>query len=71
MSMPTSVEVVELADRETGVVKDDGGTGGCGLEFEVGDRIEAWIPVSGTPCLNNASINNELDVAANDLVLEE
>lgn len=70
MVVPTPVEVVVLSGREAGVVEDEGGFSGVGVEFEVDDGVDAWVPVTGAPGLHDALIGDEFNVAAGDLTAE-
>src|SRR5271170_5861410 len=64
--VPSGAEVVVAALGEGAVVEDDCGFGASWLEFEAYQRVEAGGPVGGTPCLDDALIGDEFDVATDD-----
>ena len=71
MAVPAGVEGVVVAGGEAGVVEDQRGFGGAGLKFEVDDCVNAGVPVSGAPCLDDSLVGHEFDVAALDFGAEE
>src|SRR5579872_167003 len=67
---PSLGEMLGLADRESGMVKDDLCAGTFFDQFEAGERITPRIPTAGTPCLDHAFTGHKLDLPSGDVSAE-
>ena len=56
VAVPARIQVIVLAGGEAGVVEDQGGFRVARIELEVGDGVDAGVPVSGAPSLYDALV---------------
>src|SRR5262249_31388173 len=64
---PPVREMLAFALRETSVVKDNFGVGTLLGELELHYRVNAWIPVSHAPSLDNTLVRHKLDLSSYDM----
>ncbi len=56
----------EIAFRKTCVIENDFGLGAMLFEFKFDDRVDALVPMSGTPSLNDSLVGNQFYISSND-----
>ena len=53
------------------MIEDESGAGAPVFQLELGNRVDARIPVDDTPRLNDALVGDELDVASDNVGAED
>src|SRR5262249_45243149 len=71
VGFPAISKVLRLANWEAAVVKNQSCAFALLLEFESSDGIDAGIPGTGTPSLNNSFVWYEFDVPTRNMSAKE
>jgi hypothetical protein len=67
MAFPAFGEVLALAIRKTGVVKDEFAVGALLGQLEPGNRVMTGIPIDYAPSLDNALVGHKLNLPPDDM----
>jgi hypothetical protein len=58
MRFPSGREAVEVAFRETRVIQNHHGSGTLRFQLKLDDRVDARVPMGGTPGLHDSLVGD-------------